>query len=390
MRLRWISPLALFALGSLHAHAGALPPPSAAMSAATLPRSHWVRHQIIPGERVVEIAAYYGVEVEQVLAWNELDAKRPLLRVGQRLHIFTPVRPLERRRRSYTVRSGDTWTKIASRFDVDRDKLRKEWNAGGVALKAGERIELWVVVAEPEPAEQQPQTAEPQLVATIARAGVDRTPVAVLPAATPTLAELPIVHVPETAISAGPATRGRLLHGIQLPQNDALYSIRNPDNTWGSSHAIEALQRGIADFRRGSGFERQIVIEDMSQRRGGCFPPHHSHRSGRDVDVELPLKVGVAAGTIPRAASLVDWDAAWALVKAFVATGEVHYLFLSRSRQHELYDAARRAGASDQELEEYIQYPHHGPVAFVRHSPGHVKHIHVRFKCASYETQCVD
>lgn len=203
-------------------------------------------------------------------------------------------------------------------------------------------------------------------------------------------APMPIVRVATNALSAGTAARGRLLHGIQLPQNEALYSIRNPDNTYGSSHAIEQLQLAIASFRRSFGFSRELVIEDMSHRQGGRFPPHHSHRSGRDVDVELPLKDGVPVGTIPRPISVVNWDAAWALVKAFIETGEVRYIFLSNSRQTELYRAAKRAGATEAELEEYIQYPHANLTAFVRHSNGHDKHMHVRFKCAATETDCGD
>jgi hypothetical protein len=203
-------------------------------------------------------------------------------------------------------------------------------------------------------------------------------------------APLPIVHVPDTARSAGSAIHGRLVHGIQLPENDSLYTIRNPDNTWASSHAIEQLQLAIASFRRGYGFVRELVIEDMSQHHGGRFPPHHSHRSGRDVDVELPLKDGIAVGTLPLEPAVVNWDATWALVRAFIDTGEVRYIFLSRSRQVELYNAAKRAGVSASELEEYIQYPNHGLTTFVRHSHGHDKHMHVRFKCASYETDCSD
>ena len=199
---------------------------------------------------------------------------------------------------------------------------------------------------------------------------------------------LPIVHVAATSLSSGSTIHGRLLHGMQLPQNEALYSIRNPEHTYASSHAIEQLQLAIANFRRDFGFERELVIEDMSQRTGGKFPPHHSHRSGRDVDVELPLKAEIAVGTIPRDPAVVNWDAAWALVKALIATGEVRYIFLSRTRQDKLYAAAKRAGASEAELEEYIQYPHNGLFALVRHSHGHDKHMHVRFKCASYETSC--
>jgi hypothetical protein len=318
-----------------------------------------------------------------------------MLRVDHRLRILSPVRPIERRRRTYTVRAGDTWSKIASHFNVDRDKLRKDWNPEHDQLTAGDRLQLWVEVEdlEADPTHEQAADEEPELVASIARGGQATRPDAPPPTFAPrprSQQEYPIVHVEPTALSAGSAAHGRLLHGIQLPENESLYNIRNPDNTWGSSHAIEQLQLAIAAFRRNSGFSRELVIEDMSQQHGGRFLPHHSHRSGRDVDVELPLKGGVPVGTIPRQASVVNWDAAWALVKALIATGEVRYIFLSRTRQGELYRAAQRAGASEQELEEYIQYPHHNLTALVRHSHGHEKHIHVRFVCASYETDCSD
>ena len=98
-----------------------------------------------------------------------------------------------------------------------------------------------------------------------------------------------IIGVPKTAFSVGQPARGRLKNGLQLPSNDALYTIRNPDHSWGSSHMIEELQRGLANFRRASGFDRRILIEDMSQHGGGRFGPHKSHRSGRDVDIQLPV-----------------------------------------------------------------------------------------------------
>ena len=202
--------------------------------------------------------------------------------------------------------------------------------------------------------------------------------------------DLPIVTVPKTAFSVGRPSRGRLRHGLQLPENQALYTIRNPSHAWGASHMIEQLQRGVALFRRATGFDRQILICDMSQQKGGRFHPHHSHTSGRDVDIQLPTRLGVKLGVIPNQVNQVDWDATWALVKAMIATDQVKYIFLSRSRQAVLYRAALRSGAPEQEIATYLQYPHGSPKALVRHSSGHVKHIHVRFKCAPYEAQCSD
>jgi len=374
----------------MHAYAAAVPPPGAAMGALGVPRARWIAHRIIPGDRVSEIASHYGVEADAVMVWNNLDPKHLLLRVGKDLRIYTNMKPWVRRMRHYTVQRGDTWPRIASRFEVDKVKLRNEWNPTHDKLEAGDRIELWVEVDDEPQEEEEPADTGPQMLASNANVVL------------PTLAHisvssksmrgiaLPIVKVPTTALSTGSPNRGHLSHGIQLPENGALYKIRNPDNTYGSSHAIEQLQQAIARFRQESGFSRELVIEDMSRHYGGRFQPHHSHRSGRDVDVELPLKAGIDEGTVPTESSMVNWDATWSLVKALIGTGEVRYIFLTRSRQKELYEAAVRAGATEQELTDYIQYPGTERNTFVRHAHGHTKHMHVRFSCAEYEAQCRD
>ena len=105
---------------------------------------------------------------------------------------------------------------------------------------------------------------------------------------------------------------------------------------------------------------------------------------------DIRLRAGVPNDTIPENPAVVDWDAAWQLVKSLMATGQVHYLFLARSRHVPLYKAALRAGATDASLAPLMQYPSHARNTMLRHSAGHTKHIHVRWKCALEETQCVD
>jgi murein endopeptidase/LysM repeat protein len=365
---------AAVALASLSSNAGAVPPPAAtAVTAVRLDTSaRWIRHRVIPGERLAEIAERHGVAVDAVLEWNDLDAKRLMLRVGSELKIFTATPAPPRERLSYVVRSGDSWAKIARRFGVEQDRLRKRWNADQAALKAGDRVTLWID-AEPEP-----PSAGSELGASGGSGSRPKAPAPALPS------------VAATGLSVGSPGRGRLVGGVQIPAQEQLYTLRNVDHSWGSSHAVRSLQRGLADFRQSSGFDRELVVLDMSLQRGGRFRPHHSHTSGRDVDIRLPLRRGIAAGTIPRQSSVVDWDAAWALVHALIRTGEVRYVFLARSRQAPLYKAAVRAGVSADELERLIQYPRRSRIAVVRHSAGHIKHVHVRFKCAPHETECID
>jgi hypothetical protein len=429
---------------------------------------------VVPGDRLAEIAHRYDVKIAKILEWNNLDERKVYLRAGQKLRVFTTLEPWTRRYRRYTVKDGDTWTKIAKRFDVELDKLEHAWNPGHDELRAGDHLDMWVEV---EPTTVDP-AAPSKPAATVAAAPTPAPAAAHAPAPAPALAPAPapakagknkqeqdafdfdfgtdaesaaaeaeatdededgdiftmpmhdatfvttlerglrpsqperglretqpdtkpartahgtpefkIISVPKTALSVGAPARGRLKNGLQLPENDPLYTIRNPDHSWGSSHMIEELQRGIAAFRRATGFDRRILIEDMSQHGGGRFGPHKSHRSGRDVDIQLPVRAGLREDIVPDDMSLVDWDATWGMVKAFASSGQVRYIFLSRSRQVPLYRAALRAGATDEEITKYLQYPHGAQDALVRHSSGHVKHIHVRFICASYEAQCTD
>jgi murein endopeptidase/LysM repeat protein len=357
------------------APARALPPPGAAVPGASA-AGRWVQHRVIPGDRLAELAEHYGVLVSKILEWNTLDAAKPLLRTGQKLRIWTEAPPLERMRQRYVVRRGDSWSTIAKRFDVDRQRLRSVWNPSQTELKAGDAIVVWVDAPPPEPESPPPSTSP-------------------TPAATPAppkapAAPLPLVAVAKLGKSVGTPTRGRLVDGVQLPDNPSVYTLRNPEQSFGSSHAVEQLQRALATFRRDTGFDREIVVCDMSRRRGGRFRPHRSHTSGRDVDIRLPLRRGVAPGTIPVAASLVDWDAAWRLVKTLLATEQVRYVFLARSRQRPLYQAALRAGESEAGLADVIEVAARMRTALVRHSAGHIKHIHVRFRCAADEPQCVD
>jgi len=78
-----------------------------------------------------------------------------------------------------------------------------------------------------------------------------------------------------------------LLNGVMIPENPALYTVRNILHSYGSTHAIEALQRSLAAFRLKTKYDGEILLWDMSVKQGGRFGPHHSHRSGRDVPIGI-------------------------------------------------------------------------------------------------------
>jgi hypothetical protein len=359
MRLRSVvsvsALLAAFVVPADSLHAA--PPTNRVVAATAAPGTFWINHEIIPGERLDEIADRYAVSIGSILRWNNLDPNRPQFWVGEQLRIQTQLPDRGRHKVSYVVRPSDTWDTIAYRFGVDRQRLEKAWNPHELTLQTGHSLSVWV---ENGMVEQEPTPG-------------------------PLSATLP---VPPGAQSIGRPEAGTLVNGVQIPVNPALYTVRNPDHSFGSTHAIDVLQRSIAIFRARTGFDREVTIWDMSLEHGGHYGPHRSHRSGRDVDIGLPLRAGFTLGTAKKGS--VDWEATWHLIRAFIESGEVRYVFLSRQRQISLYKAALSCGATPEELEPIIQYPSTEKVGIVRHSPGHTGHIHVRFMCGLDEPGCID
>lgn len=321
------------------------------------PSSQWIVHEIIDGERLDEIAERYAVSVSSILRWNKLDPKRPLFWIGQKLRIQTQLPDRVRTKITYTVRFEDTWASIAEQFHVEPSMLSRTWNPQQKELHVGHEITVWL-----EPEESPPELPTPNF---------DQVP------------------VPDGALSVGYPDSGRLHRGVQIPENPSLYTIRNPDHAFGSTHAIQVLQESIASFRTRTGYDRPILLWDMSTKRGGRFGPHRSHRTGRDIDIGLPLRADYVHGVTP-ARDAVDWEATWHLVRSFIESDQVRYVFLSRPQQSGLYHAAKACGATREELERIVQFPRTERVGIVRHSPGHTGHLHVRFVCGPDEPDCRD
>ncbi|MBN1654272.1 MAG: penicillin-insensitive murein endopeptidase [Deltaproteobacteria bacterium] len=325
----------------------------------------WIHHRVTSGERLREISDHYLVSVDKIIRWNDLDSERPWLRVGQKLKIFSNVEPLVRQKVKYTVQPGDSWSRIAKRYEVDQRRLRRYWNPQvPEQLQSGQKIVIWIEPQAPEREKDEVKRKERKTI--------------------------PVIPVQTFGRSVGRPGNGRIENAVQLPENPLLYTRRNPDHSWGSSHTVENLQKALVNFRRDTGFTREIIICDMSRKRGGRIPPHDSHRSGRDVDIRLPLRLGVAPGTVPNNLEQVDWQAAWGLIRALVETEAVMYIFLERSRQIALYRAAQETGSGVEYLEKIIQYPGRARKSIVRHSRGHIGHIHIRFTCSENEPDCSD
>lgn len=85
----------------------------------------------------------------------------------------------------------------------------------------------------------------------------------------------------------------------------SLYTRRKPEEELAPAHTIMQLMAAVTRFRHETGFDRAVVIGGISRARGGCFRPHKSHQSGRDIDIRMPL---TAAGEGKKHTSAGDID----------------------------------------------------------------------------------
>lgn len=320
----------------------------------------FIKHTIIPAEKLEEIASRYGVTEQEIARWNNLNVKKPVLKVGKTLRIKVIDPPPPRERIEHIAKRGDDWDSIAKEYDVDVAKLHL-WNKKlGTKITSKEKVVLW---------------RDPPPIVEVTNGGL--------------AAKLAQIRVPAGGISIGRPSRGRLVRGVQLPDRPDLYVKRKPDESYGSTHAITQLMAAIVRFRHETDFKRSIVIGGISRARGGRFRPHKSHQSGRDIDIRMPL-TAAAEGKRHVTANDIDWRATWKLMHAFIANGQVEYIFLDYSLQKRIYKEARAAGISKEQLATWIQWPQRKPKHhLVRHVEGHKVHFHVRVKCGEQEKHCV-
>ena len=296
-------------------------------------------HTVVPGEHLGQIAGRYGVRKRDLTKLNARLRKNPdMLSVGQSIRVCPIIAPHERTKISYTVQSGDNLGKIAQRYGLTPSELER-YQRGKLknpnALREGQKLTVWV---------------DGDVVEGFAR--IDRD-------------------------------KGKLKAGVQLPPGKH-YVVKWEAGAWGAAKTIRVIQSAVASYKRKQPGGPKVHIGDISKRGGGKFPPHVSHQHGRDVDIGYVLKGKYAHEKRFKSANASNLDVArtWTLIKAFVDSDEVTYIFMDYRIQKLLYEHAKERGYSEDTLDELFQYPRgkrrtHG---LIRHWKGHVNHFHVRFR----------
>jgi penicillin-insensitive murein endopeptidase len=205
--------------------------------------------------------------------------------------------------------------------------------------------------------------------------------------------------------SVGYPHNGVLTDARELPAKGAGYAWHR---AWGRHFGTPAMVAFLEDATQkaaptGEGFP--FLVGDIAQKAGGKASGHHSHRTGRDVDIlfayltpggapaEAPGFVKVHADGLAyvpgaRGSTFVRFDVArnWALVKAMVQSphAPVQWIFVYRPIESLLIEYARAKGEPNELV---------WRAETVMHEPGdslpHDDHFHVRIACTDDDLGCL-
>jgi murein endopeptidase len=200
------------------------------------------------------------------------------------------------------------------------------------------------------------------------------------------ITEPPTFELPADAIGLGRPTDGAILHALQLPSSPD-YTIRCPALAHATTATINELMHALARARN-HGYTGELVVGDLSRLDGGRYGPHKSHQSGRDVDLWLPIRGGRYDRGCPRCGTdlcrpepeQVDWPATWTLIQSLAERGTIEDIFLDWTLHPALAQAAHDLNVPPDEIHRQIQHPIRGRSTLIKHSDGHIHHLHVRFR----------
>lgn len=305
-------------------------------------------HTVQPGEHLGLIAGRYGVRRTELVGLNEQITDPNLIRPGERVRVCPEIFPHLVETKEVTVASGQTLGTIAEEH--------------GLSLRAL--------------LEQNPSINDPNHV----RVG-QRLTIEFDGGLHPDFLPPP---PPKKKARAGRSHgKRRAAVSVQLAPTEHIH-VKRPKLAFGTAKTIRLLERAVSQYKRRHAGGPKVLVGDISQRGGGKLHPHVSHRSGRDIDLGYVLRGAHAKrtrfGGVTR--DTLDVARSWDLIKAFIDTQQVVYVFVDYRIQEQLYEHAKSRGVPQRELDELFQYPHgrgraHG---IIRHWPSHKHHFHVRFR----------
>lgn len=183
------------------------------------------------------------------------------------------------------------------------------------------------------------------------------------------------------AMSVGLPNTGVLVNGVRMPDGED-WVLSVPSHGYGTEETVRQLGQCITATRHAFPDSPRVMLGSLSAASGGKLPPHKSHRTGRDADVYFFRKPG-AQWSKAATRQDIDLPRTWALLRCFVTQTDVDMVLIDRKVQVWLQTYALSIGEPPEWIEELFHDKPHTKSAVVRHVPGHVAHMHVRFVSAS-------
>jgi len=309
-------------------------------------------HEVQAGEHLGLVAGIYGV---RRLDLERLNADLPnldLIHPGQKIRVCPEIAPRLHKTVEHRVVQGDTITSLARAYGMSvPDFLATQVQpiADPDAIRLGQVLRF---------------TVDGGMVEDF------------LPPVPPKVASRKV---------GGSREPNRTRVNVQLHGNDDVL-IKRPHLAFGTAKTVRLLHAVVERYKHEHRQGPKVLIGDISKKGGGALSSHLSHRTGLDVDVGYVLRGAASSRTRFAKATrdTLDLGRTWSLVKSFLDTQEVLYIFMDYGLQKALYEYAREHGTATTELDELFQYPHgrgqnHG---IVRHWRNHSDHFHVRFRKA--------
>jgi hypothetical protein len=314
-------------------------------------------HTVVEGESLGLIAGRYGVRRIDVVRVNPALTNPDHIVPGQKIRVCPEIAPRTRKKISHRVVAGDSLIKISEQYGLTFEELIAQLQEAGAQelaenprrLRLGQTVEFWVDGG---------------------------------------IVEDFLPPLPKKQAKAGRGSSGkrRPRHGrvnVQLSPTQDIF-VKRPHLAFGTKKTVSLIESVVRKYKRRWGGGPKVVIGDISKRGGGKLDPHLSHRRGVDIDIGYVLKGEAANRTRFRGVNRSNLDLArtWGLVKSFIDTDAVVYIFMDYAVQKQLYDYAVGQGVSKDELDALFQYPRgrgrsHG---IIRHWRSHKNHFHVRFR----------
>ncbi len=180
------------------------------------------------------------------------------------------------------------------------------------------------------------------------------------------------------SMSLGRPNAGAQLNAVRMPEGK-YWQLVDPRRSWATQETVDYLIAAIEQVNKTHPGGHKLYIGHLSRKKGGRLHPHRSHQSGRDVDISYYYKPKRAAWYQNANKHTLDLPRTWALVRALVTHTDVEMMFIDFSVQRLLKDYALSIGEDKAWINSVFRYRSNQISTIVRHTWGHVSHIHVRF-----------